>query len=87
MDRQITTGLIGPMNVTRAVLLVMRKQRRGHVVTISCVKADEDVPAVRLIHALADLTNRPAARHYEAGAYAHGRGPDPRCSRPRGTRG
>src|SRR4051794_6180510 len=31
MDRQITTTLIGPMNVTRAVLPVMRKQRSGHV--------------------------------------------------------
>ena len=35
MDRQITTTLIGPMNVTRAVLPVMRKQRSGHVLTIS----------------------------------------------------
>jgi NAD(P)-dependent dehydrogenase (short-subunit alcohol dehydrogenase family) len=35
MDRQITTSLIGPVNVTRAVLPVMRKQRSGHVVTIS----------------------------------------------------
>jgi NAD(P)-dependent dehydrogenase (short-subunit alcohol dehydrogenase family) len=35
MDRQISTSLIGPMNVTRAVLPVMRKQRSGHVVTIS----------------------------------------------------
>ncbi len=35
MDRQIATTLIGPMNVTRAVLPVMRKQRSGHVVTIS----------------------------------------------------
>jgi NAD(P)-dependent dehydrogenase (short-subunit alcohol dehydrogenase family) len=35
MERQITTSLIGPMNVTRAVLPVMRKQRSGHVVTIS----------------------------------------------------
>jgi NAD(P)-dependent dehydrogenase (short-subunit alcohol dehydrogenase family) len=35
MDRQITTTLIGPMNVTRAVLPVMREQRSGHVVTIS----------------------------------------------------
>jgi NAD(P)-dependent dehydrogenase (short-subunit alcohol dehydrogenase family) len=35
MKRQLTTSLIGPMNVTRAVLPVMRKQRSGHVVTIS----------------------------------------------------
>ena len=35
MERQITTSLIGPMNVTRAVLPVMRGQRSGHVVTIS----------------------------------------------------
>jgi NAD(P)-dependent dehydrogenase (short-subunit alcohol dehydrogenase family) len=35
MERQITTSLIGPMNVTRAVLPVMRKQRSGYVVTIS----------------------------------------------------
>jgi NAD(P)-dependent dehydrogenase (short-subunit alcohol dehydrogenase family) len=35
MERQLTTTLIGPMNVTRAVLPVMRKQRSGHVVTIS----------------------------------------------------
>src|SRR4051794_11463727 len=35
MDRQISTTLIGPMNVTRAALPVMRKQRSGHVVTIS----------------------------------------------------
>ena len=35
MERQLTTSLIGPMNVTRAVLPVMRKQCSGHVVTIS----------------------------------------------------
>jgi NAD(P)-dependent dehydrogenase (short-subunit alcohol dehydrogenase family) len=35
MARQLATSLIGPMNVTRAVLPVMRKQRSGHVVTIS----------------------------------------------------
>jgi NAD(P)-dependent dehydrogenase (short-subunit alcohol dehydrogenase family) len=35
MERQITTSLVGPMNVTRAVLPAMRKQRSGHVVTIS----------------------------------------------------
>jgi len=35
MERQLTTTLIGPMNVTRAVLPVMRGQRAGHVITIS----------------------------------------------------
>jgi len=35
IDRQLATSLIGPMNVTRAVLPVMRKQRSGHIITIS----------------------------------------------------
>jgi len=35
MEQQIQTSLIGPMNVTRAVLPVMRKQRSGQVITIS----------------------------------------------------
>jgi NAD(P)-dependent dehydrogenase (short-subunit alcohol dehydrogenase family) len=35
IDRQLSVSLIGPMNVTRAVLPVMRKQRSGHVVSIS----------------------------------------------------
>ena len=35
MDRQLATSLVGPMNVTRAVLPVMRKQRLGHVFSIS----------------------------------------------------
>src|SRR5579859_5090438 len=34
-DRQLATSLIGPMNVTRAVLPVMRKQRLGHIISIS----------------------------------------------------
>src|SRR4051812_44903870 len=35
MERQLATSLLGPMNVTRAVLPLMRKRRSGHVVTIS----------------------------------------------------
>src|SRR5437763_1931259 len=35
IGRQLGTLLIGPMNVTRAVLPVMRKQRSGHIISIS----------------------------------------------------
>lgn len=35
IERQITTNLYGPMNVTRAVLPIMRKVRSGHIISIS----------------------------------------------------
>src|SRR4029077_108167 len=35
MELQLSTSLVGPMNVTRAVLPVMRKQRSGQIISIS----------------------------------------------------
>jgi NAD(P)-dependent dehydrogenase (short-subunit alcohol dehydrogenase family) len=35
MRQQFETNLFGPMNVTRAVLPVLRRQRAGHVITLS----------------------------------------------------
>lgn len=35
MERQLSTSLIGPMNVTRAVLPIMRKQHSGQIISIS----------------------------------------------------
>jgi NAD(P)-dependent dehydrogenase (short-subunit alcohol dehydrogenase family) len=35
MEQQLAASLFGPMNVTRAILPVMRKQRSGHIITIS----------------------------------------------------
>src|SRR4029077_40781 len=33
--KQLAASLIGPMNVTRAVLLVMRNERSGHIISVS----------------------------------------------------
>ena len=35
MEFQLATSLFGPMNVTRAILPVMRKNRSGHIISIS----------------------------------------------------
>lgn len=35
VEQQLAVSLIGPMNVTRAVLPLMRRQRSGHVISIS----------------------------------------------------
>src|SRR3989442_13639215 len=35
IDRQLGTLLLGPMNVTRDILPIMRKQRSGHIISIS----------------------------------------------------
>lgn len=35
IEKQLATNLVGPMNVTRAVLPVMRKARSGHIISMS----------------------------------------------------
>jgi len=35
INRQLEVNLIGPMNVTRTILPVMREQRSGHIISIS----------------------------------------------------
>ncbi|RNI22665.1 SDR family NAD(P)-dependent oxidoreductase [Rufibacter latericius] len=37
IELQITTNVFGPMNVTRAVLPVMRKNRSGHIISLSSI--------------------------------------------------
>lgn len=39
VEQQIATNLFGPMNVTRAVLPVMRKSKSGHIITITSTAA------------------------------------------------
>src|SRR4051794_1237728 len=44
IDRQFAVSVTGPMNVTRSVLPVMRRQRSGHVVTISSLAGFAGAP-------------------------------------------
>jgi NAD(P)-dependent dehydrogenase (short-subunit alcohol dehydrogenase family) len=39
VERQIATNLFGPMNVTRAVLPAMRRNKSGHIISISSTAA------------------------------------------------
>ena len=37
IEQQIATNLYGPMNVTRAVLPIMRKNKSGHIISLSSI--------------------------------------------------
>src|SRR2546422_22371 len=64
IDRQLGTLLIGPMNVTRAVRPVMRKQRSGHIISLSSAPGN-------LARALvAIVSEEPPPRRFIAGADA-----------------
>jgi NAD(P)-dependent dehydrogenase (short-subunit alcohol dehydrogenase family) len=39
VEQQIRTNLFGPMNVTRAILPVMRRNKSGHIITITSTAA------------------------------------------------
>lgn len=39
VEQQIATNLFGPMNVTRAILPLMRKNKSGHIITITSTAA------------------------------------------------
>src|SRR6266446_6763540 len=43
MERQLAASLIGPMNVTRAVLPVMRKQRLGNIMGLNAQTLENSV--------------------------------------------
>src|SRR2546422_612552 len=60
IEKQLAANLIGPMNVTRAVLPVMRKQRSGHVITIS---SSAGLVGFEFVSAYAAAVGRRRRRH------------------------
>jgi NAD(P)-dependent dehydrogenase (short-subunit alcohol dehydrogenase family) len=85
IERQLATSLIGPMNVTRAILPVMRKQRAGHIISIS---SSAGLAGFEFCTAYAERKAPAAPLHRRRRCHRHRRaeggrssGPDPRVPR------
>src|ERR1700693_9820 len=64
MDKQLATSLIGPMNVTRAFLPIMRKQRSGRIISISSSAGLEYLDLLAQDHQPSESI-RPSLRGFE----------------------